>query len=257
MNKLLKIELQKIFGYKTFWACAVLYAVLLPLLFTSAGKMNIKVDAKEMLLKWIYNFPDLWHNLTYLASWFNILLYLLIIILVTNEYMFKTIRQNLIDGLSKFEVILGKLFVVFLLTIVSSVFLIILGLGTGLAFADSMSSDLVLKKSVFLGAYFIQTFGYMTFALFIGTLFKRQGIAIIFFLLYSIMIESIIGLSLPDNIANYLPLETFSRLIQNPFADKIGMTIPQFPETKYLILSVVYTFIFSGLSLLVLEKSDI
>jgi ABC-2 type transport system permease protein len=256
MTKLINIELKKIFSYKTFWVFSALYVILLPLLFTSVGNINFNVNAKTMALKMLYNFPNLWHNLTYFASWFNILLYLLVILLVTNEFLFKTARQNIIDGLSKAEFILAKLLLILVFSAVATVFLIIVGLICGYSFSEAFTREMLLEKASYLPAFFLQSFAYMTFALFISVLFKRQGFALIFFLLYAMIIESIIGLRMPGESANYLPLEAFSNLIRNPFGATVGLTVPPAPEKIYIILSLIYSLVFSGLSLAILEKTD-
>lgn len=256
MKNLIKIELKKILSYKTFWVFSALYVILLPLLFTSVGNLNFNINAKTMALKMLYNFPNLWHNLAYFASWFNILLYLLVILLVTNEFIFKTIRQNIIDGLSKVEILLAKLLLILLFSSASTVFLIIVGLICGYSFSELHTQDIVLEKVSYLFAFFLQSFAYMTFALFISILFKRQGFALIFFLLYMMIIESIIGLRMPKGTADYLPLEAFSNLIRNPFGSTIGLAVPPAPEKIYIILSIVYIVVFTGLSWAILEKTD-
>lgn len=257
MIKLVKIELQKILAYKTFWIFSILYSVFLLLLFTSFGGVKMNINAKNTAMGMIYNFPDLWHNLTYLAGWFNILLYMFVILLVTNEFMFKTLRQNIIDGLSKFEVIISKLIVIFLFSLASTLFLIIIAIITGFTLSEKTSADVIFEKTGFLLAFFVQSFGYMTFALFISIIFRRQGLAIIFFLIYAVIIENIIALKLPENISLYLPLETFNNLIKSPFTKIVGGFVPQFPETNFFIASLVYIILFSGASYLVLDKSDI
>jgi ABC-2 type transport system permease protein len=259
MIKLIKIELKKIFSYKIFLVFTALYVILLPLIFTSVGKLSISVNAKEAAAKALYNFPNLWHNLTYYASFFNLLLYLLIIILVTNEFTFKTLRQNIIDGLSKLEIVGAKLLLILLISVFSTIFLILVGLGCGYYFSESMAQDIILEKSIFLFAYFLQTYAYMTIALFISIVIKRQGFSIILFLLFPLIewiIGIFVGLVAPKEITNYLPWEAISNLIQNPAGSIVGMKIAEAPETLYITLTVVYIVVFSVLSWGVLEKTD-
>ena len=119
MNKminLLKIELKKTVTNKTFWVLTGLYVLLLGLVFfgvqsvineisTNASKTSSISIPKVS----IYNFPDIWQNLTYLAGFFKIFLAVVVIIFITNEFSFKTIRQNIITGMSRVDFIFYKM----------------------------------------------------------------------------------------------------------------------------------------------------
>lgn len=257
---LLKIELKKIIPYKTFWACIILYAIFFVFLFTSVGSFKFNINqnerTQELAMGLVYNFPNLWHNITYFAGWFNILLYLLVILLVTNEFVYKTLRQNIIDGMSKSEIIFAKLSLIFLLTSSVTIFVGLVGLISGYSFTKPENTEVVFEKISYLLGFFVQTFGYMTFAMFIGIIFKRPAFGIIFFLLYSIVIEAIISLKLPANISTYLPLETFSNIVKSPFNELIKAEVPPVPEMKYIIGSIIYIVIISALSIFILEKTD-
>lgn len=106
---LLKIDLKKLTGYRTFWIVSGLYFITLGL--TSASGMEF--------LKWLagtfedfgsklninriplYHFPDIWLNLIWCSGLLKIVLGVMVVISVTNEYSYRTIRQNIIDGLSR------------------------------------------------------------------------------------------------------------------------------------------------------------
>ena len=111
----LQIEWLKLKNYKTFIRLASLYFILLLLILSSV----------KLLLSWMasagaefegispdiipfYNFPDVWQNLTYLASYLKFFLAFIVIISVTNEYSYRTIRQNIIDGMSPPEFLIAK-----------------------------------------------------------------------------------------------------------------------------------------------------
>ncbi|MBC7476234.1 MAG: ABC transporter permease [Candidatus Sericytochromatia bacterium] len=258
MIKLLKIEFNKVKSYKAFWICIILYSVLLPLLFTSVRSIDLKSDLRETALSMVYNFPNLWHNITYFAGWFNILLYLIMILLITNEFIFKTARQNVIDGLSKAQFVFSKLLLGVVLSLFTTLLVTVVGLISGYSFSEiAPTSQMIMEKSSFVLAYFVQTVGYMTFAIFIAFLFKRQGFSIIFFLIYSLAVENIVSLKLPELVGRYLPLTSFSGLIKSPFSKLITGVSQEAPELKFFIASIIYIFVFSGLSYLVLKNNDI
>ncbi len=56
----------------------------------------------------IFNFPFIWHFNTYVAAWLKFFLAIVIVSMMANEYSYGTLKQNLIDGLSKQEFILSK-----------------------------------------------------------------------------------------------------------------------------------------------------
>ena len=74
MIKLLQIELRKILPYKMFWVMSGIY--LLALIFFSWGlpslidyfTMQSDVPEIKLLMKFLYNFPDIWQNLAWAAS---------------------------------------------------------------------------------------------------------------------------------------------------------------------------------------------
>src|SRR5579864_7443787 len=101
MKKLISIELKKILPYATFWIMLGIYVVLLFLMFFFLRSIKLAGPLAFLNLDSFYSFPLLWHSLTYVASFFTLLLGILVIILITNEFSFRTVRQNIIDGLSK------------------------------------------------------------------------------------------------------------------------------------------------------------
>src|SRR3977135_3165680 len=117
MLHLLKIDLKKLTNYRTFWVVCGLY--FFTLAFVTASGMEF--------LKWIasfiegcgqkinidriplYHFPDVWQNLVYISGLFKIVLAIMVVISITNEYQYRTIRQNIIDGLSRWQFLQSKL----------------------------------------------------------------------------------------------------------------------------------------------------
>ncbi|PKL75826.1 MAG: ABC transporter permease, partial [Candidatus Melainabacteria bacterium HGW-Melainabacteria-1] len=119
MFKLLEIELRKLVPYRFFWISVLAYALLMPALFVSFYRFNIQIQSFEIGIDF-YNFPDVWHNSAYIAKWFNFLLYVFVLQMVTNEYQFRTIRQNIIDGLSPWQYLSGKVLLLLLFALGST-----------------------------------------------------------------------------------------------------------------------------------------
>ena len=267
MISLLKIELKKIVTNKTFWVLTGLYVLLLGLVFfgvqsvineisTNASKTSSISIPKVS----IYNFPDIWQNLTYLAGFFKIFLAVVIIIFITNEFSFKTIRQNIITGMSRFDFLLSKLQFLFLLSFGATLFIIITGLILGFINSSNISVTIIFSKFVFIFAYFLEVFSFLTFALLIGFLVKKSGLAIGLLLLYNYIIEPIIVYKLPDGIDEYMPLRAISNLIDIPntaLMQLVGINFRNYIAFTDVAVCIGYTALFTFLTYLILNKRDL
>lgn len=255
--KLLEIELRKLIPYRSFWVAVLAYAILMPGLFISLYRFNINIQSFTLGFNF-YNFPDVWHNTTYIASWFNVLLYFFVILVVTNEYQFRTVRQNVIDGLSRWQVLLGKVLLLLLFAVASTALVFVVSLLCGVFMAEEGSQTISFEKVEYVGLYFVQLLGYMSFALLVATLLRKQGMSIIAFLMYSLVVESILRYRfLPKELGPYLPLQAMGSIIPNPLPAYFGMApAPSFDPTL-LTTAVVYILVFMLASGWVLQSRDL
>jgi ABC-type transport system involved in multi-copper enzyme maturation permease subunit len=146
--------------------------------------------------------------------------------MVANEYSNKTIKQNLIDGLSKKEFILSKVYMVVVFSFISTLFIFVLSLILGFAFSSFTESYIVFSDLEYLFAFFIKLLGFFSFCLFAGMLIKRSAFALGFLLVWY-MFEGLIRIVLnvmentkehADTITQFLPLNAMSNLIKQPFS---------------------------------------
>jgi hypothetical protein len=77
----------------------------------------------------IFNFPFIWHFNTYIAAILKLFLAIVIVSMMANEYSYGTLKQNLIDGMSKKEFIHLNFNCPFVLVSTAFVFLMSLILG--------------------------------------------------------------------------------------------------------------------------------
>lgn len=258
MMKLLSIELKKIKTYPTFWIFIGLYVLLVLMVFCAIPSIKLNGIASALSLKSYYTFPDIWHTLTYIAGLFNLLLGILVIILITNEFTFRTVRQNIIDGWSVNNFLFAKINLLVLLAFSTTIFVFIVGIVYGLIESSSTDTASVFKEINFILAYFVQALAYLCFALFMGTLFKKAGMGIIFFLVYSKIVEPIIGWRLPAGIKDYLPFHNISNLIDFPAIKIAGMTVynSESPLGIHFFFTLLYSLIFIFATYLLLTKRD-
>jgi len=221
---LLRIELKKIVPYYTFWIILAVYAALLILVMMAAS--NISINGGQLGTQ-IYQFPKLWQLLTYIASFFNLLLGILIIVLVTDGYSYRTLRQQVIDGMSRTELVLAKFYVILGIGAAATIFLLLVGLYFGFRHSTDTSMNAILGQIDHLSYFFVQAVGYMTLAMLFGFLVKRSGMAIIIFILYAQVLEPILQFWLNDAIDQYLPIKAFKSLTPMPGQELLDqMTTP-------------------------------
>jgi ABC-2 type transport system permease protein len=256
MMKLLSIELKKITPYPTFWVFIILYAFMVLVVFTAISTIKLNLPMGSLSLKSYYTFPDIWHTLTYIAGFFNLLLGVLVVILITNEFTFRTVRQNIIDGWTANDFLGAKVILLIFLAFCTTVFVFLLGLIYGLFVSPSLDTSSIFAQIGFVIAYFVQALAYLCFALLMGTLLKKAGLGIIFFLLYSKIIEPLIGWKLPNEISDYLPFHNISSLIDNPAYKLVGVNVSNSPLGIHFVFTLIYSSIFILATYLLLKKRD-
>ncbi len=258
MIKLIKIEWKKIWPYTTFRWLMGFYFVCLFLFFISA--QNFKIGSFRPFSDDLLRFPDVWHNITYLAAiLFNLILGVLIIVLITNEYQYKTIRQNIIDGLDRKKVILAKTYLMILIAIACTMVVAVFSIALGLWNTPRQNLDMFFDKILFIPAYVIQTVALLSLASLFSHLFRKAGISILIFLLYLGVIEPIVRSQIPFKFVNYLPAKSIYGVIPFPYMDLISSDsgLLNHPSWDYSIISLAYTAIFIGLSYWLLSKRDL
>lgn len=270
MKRLLLIEWNKIFYYKSARIFILLYFVLLVVVGCSLSFVKKSYGGVELNLKQLglFNFPTIWQNLAYIMAISKIFLGIIVIMNVTNEYSNRTLKQNLIDGLSKKEFLTSKVLTNLVFTIVSTAFIFIITLILGLLLSKTDSS--FYEGIVFVGAYFLKIFYFLTFCLFISILLKKSSFALLGFFVWLIIenvlwfIEALIKGN-PDHflIARYLPLQSSSNLISFPNFElsaliRGGSAFVYSPiEWSYVISSIAYTALFLWLSHWLLKRRDL
>lgn len=208
-----------------------------------------------------FDFPHIWSYITYSASFFNVLLAVIVVVVTTNDFQYKTMRQNLIDGMSKQKVILSKFILVFFLSSIATIYTFLVGLTIGLL--ESTSYDWYQNIHLIV-LYFIQTLGYFSFAFLFAILVKRPAIAIVSFILY-FPVETIIGKIINADAYQLFPLKVFADLTPIPFFKSIIASVkdpnghtPWILDTNIqIILSLVYVLLFFLLSYFLLKKKDL
>lgn len=254
---LLRTELRKILPYRTFWIIVAIYVLLMLLIVHASSSVVINGNT---LGSSTYQFPEIWNRLTYIASFFNLLLGILVIVLVTDEFSFRTIRQQIIDGLSRFEFIQAKFYIILAIAACSSLYLLVIGLYFGLTHSSVTSAKAVFSQIDYLSYFFLQAVGYMTLAMLFAFLIRKSGLAIVAFIAYTKVVEPIIHYSIDDTIDQYFPMKAISSLTPMPgqeFLDQFtSATILLSPHWAALI-TVLYISLFLAISFIIIKLRDL
>lgn len=217
----------------------------------------------------LYFFPDIWQNLTFFASIRYVLIFpaLVVIILITNEFANKTIRQNVVNGLSKQEFLFSKLQFILLFSIVVTIVLGIVIFFLGLSHSDTQQFSMMSRKLIFLPGFFLQILTYLIFAFFFGFLLKHTGLAIALFTLYSLIIEPVVYYVLkipylqPNNISPYLPVNSVLRIVEYPSLPMLqkfmGITLQENVSLLNCGIALIYSAIMIGIVYWMILKKDL
>ena len=277
MKRLLQIELIKLWNNRASKTLIYGYFILLTgIALIAAIKFDIGPIKFHLAEQGIFNFPYIWHFNTFVAALLKIFLAIIIVSMMSNEYTYKTIKQNLIDGLSKKEFIASKFLTVVLFSIVSTVFVAVISLILGSIYSDYTEWGIVFTDLRFLVAYFIKLVGFFSFCLFIGILVKRSAFALGFLILWQMFEGFTRGMirwklfdgETTDAIMCFFPLNAMFNVLKEPFsrlsavqsvANQIGEEIALDYNTSLLDMGIVlaWTAIFIWGSYRILKKRDL
>ncbi len=265
--KLLKIEWLKLSGHPFFWIGMFIFGGLLTTLLFTVGEFNMGDGQQESPFgnlsdAGVYKIENLWHGITYMPNYIKFIPAFLLIFFVSNEYTYRTARQNLIDGLSKSQFFVSKVITAFLITLFATLIIVIF--GSVLAF--SYNEDLVLADlftgGMYILAYFNELLFFMAFALFATVLLKRSAITIIALFVYYIA-EEILQLQLGTDWAYYFPTQPSRELNNQPFTQLFNLDVLLNKETvnevssKFMIITFAYTLVFFTSGYLIFKSKNI
>lgn len=242
MKRLLDIEFHKFRYSRSSKVLTIIYLVIVVLLMLS-GMIRLSFNNFSGSLSdlGIFNFPLIWHIATYFTSFLKIFIAIVLVSLTANEYSNRTIKQNLIDGLSKKELILSKFYLALTLAVLTTLVVFIASLILGLIYSDFNEVSIIFSQMGYLGAFFLAHLIFFCFCLFAGILVKRSAFALGFVAVWYIF-EGILNLvargvdqfydtSIYDVLLHILPLNAMSNLIKQPFTkiDLVQSTMNQLP----------------------------
>ncbi len=230
MLHIVKTEWLKIKKYPAFWwvmgITALTYpginSILLYQYYDLVEKQNAAGQVVKALLGNPFALPEVWKTVAYFSSIFVFIPAIVIIMLVTNEFTYKTNRQNIIDGWSRKDFMIGKLIDVLILSAIVTALYTAVAIVIGIGNTHSTPGVTVNKwgMAYYIGLFALQTFSQLSLAFTVGLLVRKSFIALAIFAFYFIMLEpiayNVIRVKLHSEIGRFFPLNISHKLIPRP-----------------------------------------
>jgi ABC-type transport system involved in multi-copper enzyme maturation permease subunit len=274
MRAVILNEITKTWSYRAFRVIILLHFCLFFLVVLVTSRMDITMPGFST--DYLYRFPNIWEFFPWIASWFNLLLAILVIVMTGNEYTFRTFRQHVVDGFSRFELLTGKAFLILMIAVYSMLMVLFFSLLFGFIFTRDFSNGAFPGKSYILLVYFVQAIGYMSAGFLLAVVFRNTALAIVLFILYRLIIEPVTRLFFPQEARLYFPMKvianltptpeivsiTSGRQVENGDADtlsfrEMGLLAEDLPVYLNLSLALGYTAIFIFLAYLLLQRRNL
>lgn len=259
MLQIIKIEWLKVKTYRTFWILLLLAVIIIPAsnLVVQDVTGRIPKEAQTLLGGSAYDFPLVWQSVANVSSYTSAIFALLLLTLVTNEFTYKTHRQNVIDGWERREFVISKLFWVVTFALIALLVSTLTALYFGFAYGQSSFST---EGIYYLGYYFLQVLLALCMALLLGVVVKRAGLAIVLYIGYIMMVEQLLVVILKryvGGIGGLLPLQAGDELLPFPMIGKLLPGTEQYDTGIYLLVLFVYIVVAIWLTFRRLLRSDL
>lgn len=246
MLTLLKIEWLKIKKYKPFWFIFAFLIILCPAVTIICGKILGGTKGADGISAFLGR-PFDFYTVFYTSAWINNSLNLawgtLLILMIGNEFQTKTLRQNVIDGQQRNDIVTSKLMVVVIFSFLSSLLVIVSGLIAGGLYSSVPFTFNVKIFEIFLISFFAAIMQ-MLFSLVFAFLIKRPAFSVIIYLIYTTFVENIVWI-----LISSLTKSSYPKLMFTQAADQLTIfplktikldSTPDLPTEAVWIACVIY-----------------
>ena len=227
MTPIVKTEWLKIKNYPAFWWVFGITALTDPginymFLYVYYDVIHQKSTASKVVTALMgnpFSLPEGWRTMAFFSSFFIYIPAIVVIMLITNEYTYRTNRQNIIDGWSRKNFMTAKMTDVLLLSIIVTILFAVVALIIGLS-NTNINAPGKWNLSYYIGLFFLQTFCQLSIAFAVGMLLRKAFIALAVFSFYSLIVEEIavnfLKYKYKNEIGRFFPIEISDRLLIRP-----------------------------------------
>ncbi len=268
MLNLLILEWKKFRKFTIFRVLVFLYLLLLPAIFF-LSKVVPKPPEEIISFKSFLMFPNIWIFLGYVGNWLVFFFLGFIgVLAITSEYANKTLRQNIITGVTRQQFFLSKLSLIVFVSLGATLYYILCCGLIGFLHTDTLYMSKVFQNIDYIPRYFLMCMGYMTFAFLVGLLLKRTGFALFLYLLYVMVLESMFRYGIHSSFfgskgINFYPMNSVEDLAPIPFANQASSLLEGNQDSLLLspieasITAAVYIILMLVASYYLLTKRDL
>src|SRR6476469_8204025 len=180
MKGLLYTEWLKLRKYPAFWWMTGIIALSYPgvnyifyhIYQQVVSKGNTTSQMVKMLVGNPFTFPEVWHTVAYASSLFIFIPSVVVIMFITNEYTYKTHRQNIIDGWSRKQFMTSKMIDVLIITLLCTLVYVIAAVVIGYLNIKESNGN-VWEDSRYIWLFFLQTFSQLSIAFLIAFMARK------------------------------------------------------------------------------------
>lgn len=169
----------------------LLYAFIFPLVIFSAKRMIPDFpDSVPFTVDILYEFPTVWDYQGYIGTWLVfIFLGFIPIHIVCSEFSQKTMRQSIINGLTRKQYFTSKLLTITAISLAATAYYFLVCSVIGWFNTPNPSISKLMNNDFAGFRYFLSCMGYMSIAFLLAIWIKRSGLALFTYLSYIIIIE--------------------------------------------------------------------
>jgi hypothetical protein len=275
----------KVKNYRTFWILLAITLFSIPavnyMFFNILKNSFPKGKGAAAILGSPFGFPDVWQTVSWNSSLLFFIPAILIITLTTNEFTYKTHRQNIIDGWSRQQFVSVKLVEIFLLSVLTTIAVLLTaflfgyfnnktgagaaatGIGmTAVPGPATTASVSAWQESRFVFFYFVQMLSYSLIAFLMALFIKRAGLTMGLFFIYLIIEQIVVGIlrgRYDIYAVNYFPEEVTDQLIPFPYAKALFAKQANWEHhiPVYLLVALLYLVIYCLVTGRHFAKSDL
>ena len=271
MLNLIGIEFFKLRNTRYYWVLSGLFLVFLiavPIGFhsfleylTAEGENVFDFDIAPNQLPF-FDFVDIWQNFTWIYKGFSSFLSFIIVISICNEFSYGTIKQNVIDGMSREQLLWSKIGFIVVQSLGVTLAATLVLTAAGMMLSPVRGLSFMLENIEFMGGYFLHLIGFQLFAMFLAILIKRSGIVISLMIFYTYIIEFIGGQFIEHEssfprVADFLPVRAIGNIIPIPWQKYYFQESQNYIAMDDLGILIGYILLFGGLSWWFLTKRDL
>ena len=214
MKKLIRIELTKSLNYNPFRIILLLHLLFFLLGLFALPHIDIKFPFLSVVP--LYQFPHVWNFTTWIAGYYNITLVLLVIMMTCLEFSNKTYKQQIIFGLSRRELFMEKLVLIFFLSVYVVVLLFMTSMFSGLIYSYKITFAIIFERSWLLLNSFLQTFAFLSMGILFALLFRNVILSVLVFGFYRVFLEPIVRSLTEADYRWFFPTKFITSLTPRP-----------------------------------------